>query len=144
MDLEVRIATTGQELTGALELRYRVFVQEQGVPAELEHDEQDATALHVVALQQGSVIGTGRLVSESGTAARIGRMAVAAHLRRMGVGSEVLSCLEQQARSQGKQTVLLHAQLAVRGFYDYHGYTAQGEEFEEAGIRHVTMVKVLV
>ena len=35
------------------------------------------------------------------------------------------------------------AQVTARGFYERAGYTAVGEEYEEAGIRHVTMRRPL-
>ena len=139
----MRLVATAQEMADALELRRQVFVVEQGVPADLEHDERDAAANHVVAVQDGVVIATGRLVAASPASARISRMAVAGRFRRKGIGSQVLSYIEDQARCQGKAEVLLHAQLPARGFYARHGYIAEGGEFLEAGIRHIAMVKQL-
>ena len=108
-----------------------------------EHDGHDATAVHAVAVRSAVVIATGRLVAESATTGRIGRMAVASHLRRRNLGSLVLHLLEQQAKLQGRLLILLHAQTPVRAFYAHHGCTAQGEEFMEAGIHHIAMVKHL-
>ena len=141
--LDVRPVATDEELASAMELRRQVFVVQQGVPPDLERDELDATATHVVAVQDSAVVATGRLVPSSPATGRIGRMAVADGLRRRGIGSRVLACLEDQARGQGRAEILLHAQLHVRGFYDRHGYIAEGEEFVEAGIRHIAMVKRL-
>jgi predicted GNAT family N-acyltransferase len=143
MEIEIRPAMTERDVAGALNLRRLVFVVEQGVPAELEHDEADAAAIHVVAVQDGTVVATGRLLLAQPGSARIGRMAVASHLRRRGLGSRVLDCLEQQARLQGSHELLLHAQTPVRDFYAGLGYKVQGEEFMEAGIRHITMAKRL-
>ena len=143
VDVTVRPVATEAELAAALGLRRQVFVEEQGVPADLEHDEHDAAAVHVVAVQEGTVVATGRLVLSSAASPRVGRMAVVSHLRRRGLGSQVLACLEAQARLEGSAEVLLHAQLPAHGFYTRHGYTVHGEEFEEAGIRHVAMVKRL-
>ena len=140
---DVRLVKTEAEMAAALELRRQVFVVEQGVPPEVEHDVHDATAAHVIAVQKGSVVGTGRLVSVSPSEARIGRMAVSGPFRRRGIGGLVLSFLEDHARVQGKAQVLLHAQLPVLAFYNGHGYVSRGEEFLEAGIRHVAMVKHL-
>ena len=140
---DVRLVGTEKELAAALELRRQVFVVEQGVPPEVERDEHDATAAHAIAVQDGNVVATGRMVFVSPAEARIGRMAVAGPFRRRGIGSRVLSCLEDHARGQGKARILLHAQLPVFGFYVGHGYVSQGGEFLEAGIRHITMVKQL-
>ena len=58
-------------------------------------------------------------------------------------GDKLLDELHRQAVLRGVTEVELHAQVAARRFYERAGYTAVGEEYEEAGIRHVTMVKSL-
>ena len=127
-------------------LRQRVFVAEQGVPAELELDDRDATAVHALSRDDaGRVVATGRLLPDAagpGTAI-VGRMAADAAVRGRGHGSAVLAVLETEAAARRQRAVELHAQVSARGFYDRAGYTAVGEEYEEAGIAHVTMTKDL-
>jgi predicted GNAT family N-acyltransferase len=134
----VRTATA-DELPALLALRHEVFVVGQGVPAELEHDELDAVCDHAVALVDGQVVGTGRLLP-SGT---VGRMAVAPAARGHGVGAAVLALLEQRALDRGVPAVELHAQLHATGFYEKAGYVPCGEVYLEAGIEHLTMRKEL-
>jgi predicted GNAT family N-acyltransferase len=125
-------------------LRTRVFVEEQGVPAEIEQDVHDATAVHALAEDdEGRVVATGRLLVRDGRAV-IGRMAVDAAARGRGYGAAVLAELHRQAVALGLTEVELHAQLPARGFYDRAGYTAVGGVYEEAGIAHVTMRRPLV
>jgi predicted GNAT family N-acyltransferase len=120
-------------------LRTRVFVEEQGVPAEIEQDAHDATAVHALAEDdEGRVVATGRLLIRDGRAV-IGRMAVDAAARRHGYGAAVLAELHRQAVALGLTEAELHAQLPARGFYERAGYTAVGDVYEEAGIAHVTM-----
>jgi predicted GNAT family N-acyltransferase len=124
-------------------LRTRVFVDEQGVPPEIEQDAADATAVHVVSRDaDGRVVATGRLLERDGVAV-IGRMAADPAVRGRGHGAAVLAELERQAVLCGLPEVLLHAQVPARGFYDRAGYAAVGEEFEEVGIAHVTMRRTL-
>ena len=134
----VRLATP-QDLPAAFALRHEVFVVGQGVPAELELDELDAVSDHAVALLDGVVVGTGRLLPT----ATIGRMAVSEAARGRRVGTAVLECLEQRARERGFAVVELHAQLHAAGFYDKAGYTPYGEVYLEAGIEHLSMRKTL-
>ncbi len=122
-------------------LRHAVFVVEQGVPAELERDEHDDAAFHLVALVGDRCVGTGRLVRQAGGVGRIGRMAIAAGFRRRGVGAQLLEALEARARAEGLVALELHAQLYVERFYLRHGYDEVGGVFEEAGIDHVAMRK---
>lgn len=125
-------------------LRTRVFVEEQGVPAEIEQDAHDATAVHALAEDdEGRVVATGRLLVRDGRAV-IGRMAVDAGARGHGYGAAVLAELHRQAVALGLTEVELHAQLPARGFYERAGYTAVGDVYEEAGIAHVTMRRPLV
>jgi predicted GNAT family N-acyltransferase len=124
-------------------LRTRVFVHEQGVPPEIEQDDADAAAVHVVSRDDdGRVVATGRLLERDGTAV-IGRMAADSSVRGRGHGAAVLAELHRQAVARGFRAVELHAQVTARGFYERAGYTAVGEEYEEAGIAHVTMRRSL-
>lgn len=130
------------ELPAVLALRFAVFCEEQGVPEEMEHDAQDATAVHLVLDDAGTVIGTCRLLG-AGHRVRLGRMAVARARRGEGLGAELLAHAHEVAAGAGAREVELHAQVDVRGFYERAGYTAEGEVFEEAGIAHVTMRRPL-
>jgi predicted GNAT family N-acyltransferase len=120
-------------------LRTAVFVVEQGVPPEIEQDAADATAVHVLSRDEsGRVVATGRLLVR-GRSAGIGRMATDAACRGRGHAAAVLAELHRQAVLRGVTEVELHAQLTARGFYERAGYAAVGEEYEEAGIGHITM-----
>jgi predicted GNAT family N-acyltransferase len=127
-------------------LRHRVFVVEQGVPAELERDAADATAVHAVSRDgAGRVLATGRLLLDAAGPGRavIGRMAADRAARGRGHGAAVLAVLHREAAARGQSEVELHAQVTARRFYERAGYTAVGAEYEEAGIRHVTMCRTL-
>ena len=142
--LELDHARAPATLAEAMALRVRVFVGEQRVPLELEHDDDDARALHVTARLRGlgTLVATGRMVHE-GRFARIGRMAVDADWRGLGLGAALLVKLEQAAELAGFSQAMLHAQLHAEVFYARAGYARHGDEFDEAGIRHVEMRKVL-
>ena len=130
---------TEADMPAVAALRTRVFVVEQGVPAEIEQDAADATAVHVLSRDDtGRVVATGRLLV-SGPTAGIGRMATDAAARGRGHAAAVLAELHRQAVLRGVAEVELHAQLTARGFYERAGYVAVGETYEEAGIAHITM-----
>ncbi|PTD97933.1 GNAT family N-acetyltransferase [Pseudothauera lacus] len=136
----VRVVDWAQAAALAMPLRERVFVVEQGVPAELEADEWDACSRHALACTAGAeVVGTGRLLPDG----HIGRMAVAAAWRGRGIGARVLNTLVDAARAAGMSEVVLNAQLQAVDFYRRQGFTAYGEIFMDAGIEHVAMRRVL-
>lgn len=134
-------ATLGAE---AQALRRAVFVVEQGIPAELEWDANDASAVHAVARNRlGLVVGTGRMLEAAPGVSKIGRMAVHRGLRSGGIGAAVLQALVDAARSAGQREVVLHAQASAIAFYERHGFAPQGPRFEEAGIVHQAMAIAL-
>jgi len=120
----------------ASRIRFRVFVEEQGVPREIELDELDARCLHAVAFDgKGVPVGTGRLLPDG----HIGRMAVLEQRRRQGVGSALLNRLIEAARERGDREILLSAQVHAVDFYRRHGFETVGEVYQEAGIPHRSM-----
>ena len=128
----------------AARVRTAVFVQEQGIPADMEWDLADLTALHAVATNGlGQVVGTARLVRHAAGVTRVGRMAVTRELRGAGLGQQLLRALEAAAAARGDSEVMLHAQQSAQGFYERMGYAVRGPVFEEVGIPHVEMVKRL-
>ena len=130
--------------TDAQAIRTEVFVQEQQIPAQLEWDAADADCLHAVAYNHlGMAVGTGRLLEHVPGVAKIGRMAVRRAVRGHEVGRAVLDALMLAAESRGDREVMLHAQLSAAPFYARAGFVTRGPEFEEAGIRHVEMVRAL-
>lgn len=117
-------------------IRAAVFIEEQGVPEELEWDEIDGRCRHVLAFSpDGKPVGTGRLLPDG----HIGRMAVLKAWRGRGVGGAILEALLSLARKERFDTVRLHAQTHAVGFYAKHGFAVVGEEFMEAGIPHRMM-----
>jgi predicted GNAT family N-acyltransferase len=140
--IEVREARGDAERAAALALRHEVFVEEQGVPVELEVDEHDDDALHLVALDQDRLVGTCRVVRD-GARAKFGRLVVARDARGAGIGRALLDYAERRSRAGGTQEMVLTAQVAAMGLYERAGYTARGEVFLDAGIEHMTMEKAL-
>ena len=121
-------------------LRLRVFVDEQGVPPEMEQDEFDAVSVHAIATDAaGEVIGTARLLPDG----HVGRFAVAAPQRGSGVGERLLRALLDAAARRGHRRVVLHAQLTAEAFYAHYGFERTGDVFMEAGIAHATMARTL-
>ena len=144
MSREVRLARP-EDMPAVYALRHEVFVLGQGVPEELERDEYDDAVDHGVAIVDGEVLATGRLLPPAapGGAATVGRMAVADAARGQGLGAAVLTLLEQTARARGWPVIELHAQLHATGFYDRAGYAPYGDVYLEAGIEHLSMRKDL-
>lgn len=127
----------------AYSIRKAVFIEEQGVPKELELDEFDSLAMHILAYQSGQCVGTARLVNLGDGQAQIGRMAVLASYRGQGIGRQLLEKLLLNAKAEGFSKLILHAQLTALPFYEKLGFVANGPVYEEAGIPHRNMMLLL-
>jgi len=141
MRLEVREALPA-ELEPLLLLREEVFCAEQGVPVDEERDAHDATAVHLVALASGNLVGTCRLLAGDGLW-KLGRMAVRRSARGTGVGLALLEEAERLALARGARRMGFTAQTHAIGFYRRGGYRTLGGIFDDAGIPHVWMERPL-
>jgi len=140
--VEVREALTDDEVTAALALRSRVFCEEQGVSFEADQDGRDQEATHIVAVDDGAVIGTCRLLFR-GQVARLGRLAVERGRRGDGVAAAILREADRVAEDAGAESIALHAQTYALALYESAGYEEYGPTFVEEGIEHEAMEKRL-
>ncbi len=143
--LTCRDCETSSDRDAAMAIRFEVFVDEQRVPPELEPDEYDADAVHLLALDEhtGEAIGTARVVDKGGGVAKVGRVAVRRTWRGHGVGEALMRRAMNRARAEGMTTVILDAQVPVIPFYERLGFVAEGPVFDDAGIPHRRMTRRL-
>jgi predicted GNAT family N-acyltransferase len=133
-----RLANSENDRIGVYAVRAIVFMEEQGVRWDLEFDEFDASALHILGVDNGEPFACGR-IRVHGTTALLGRLAIRSNWRGKGHGAELLDFMLATARSHGCTSFELHAQTHAIGFYARRGFAQQGDTFDEAGIPHVTM-----
>jgi predicted GNAT family N-acyltransferase len=143
LTITVRPARDEAEVRAAMELRTRVFVDEQGVDPAEELDALDDDAVQLVGVDDSGVIATCRLRDLGSGEWKLERMAVESRLRRLGVGARLLEGAEREVRERGAREMVMHAQRRAEPFYAAHGYTAEGDVFIEAEIEHVRMRKAL-
>ncbi len=122
----------------AFALRREVFVWEQKVPEEEENDEYDLTATHFVAIVEGEVVGTLRLIALP-EHTKIGRVAVRMAFRGRGIAQHLIKAAMTHARAQGQDRFYLTAQSDKLGFYEKLGFVAFGPEFTDGGMPHRAM-----
>ncbi len=137
-NLDILITSWADNIREIKLIRKTVFVDEQGVPEELEWDGLDAKCIQFIARCGSMVCATARLKPDG----QIVRMAVLRPYRNKGTGSALLNEIIQYAINSGLERVYLHAQVQVIGFYQKHGFKAEGDEFLDAGIPHRVMVKI--
>ena len=127
------------ELEEAYLVREQVFVNEQNVPKELERDEFDDAAYHVICKADGSVVAAGRILFFEEEAV-VSRVAVLRSWRNKGIGKKITEFIMDTAKCNGVKTLTANVQVDVQDFYEKLGFRPVGELFLEAGIAHVKMV----
>ena len=135
---------TPEALRQAQAIREHVFVVEQGIPLELEHDGLDAASIHVLAFDDGTPAATGRLTRASDREGVLARIAVLPAYRGQGLGKRVVQHLEVLARREGLTTVSLKPHQYLEDFYQKMGYTTVLGSFSTVGPHPLlTMTKPL-
>jgi len=128
---------TEQELDLAYSIRNQVFCIEQNVPYEIEMDEFDKDANHILALMDGNPVGTARWRrTEEGV--KLERFAVLKEYRKSGVGNALVKHLLSELCDSNN--IYLNAQESVIKFYEKYGFQVAGPRFFEASIPHKKMV----
>jgi predicted GNAT family N-acyltransferase len=138
--MNIKIVETEKEKEHAFQVRTIVFVEEQLVPVEEEIDEHDKTAIHFVGYEDQTPIAASRLrfVEEYG---KLERICVLKEFRGKSHGKEIIAVMEEMIKRNGYQKAKLNAQTHAEGFYQKLGYKTVSDEFLDAGIPHVTMIK---
>lgn len=140
-NLEIKLVSYAEAFTEIKAIRYQVFTLEQGVEPQLEFDGKDDTAQHLLASLNSQPVGTTRIRFLSPQTAKIERLAVLSTARGQGIGRKLMeTALEIIAATEVLETVI-HAQDYIKQLYLSLGFEQRGEQFEEAGISHVKMIK---
>ena len=127
------------DLDACLAIRFTVFVKEQSVPIEEERDHYDESAIHILATENTTPVGTARIVLV-GDVGKIGRVAVLASHRGTGLGAKLIAtCLAELRSLSDVKIAKLGSQTHALGFYEKLGFVAEGPEFDDAGIPHRMM-----
>mgnify|MGYP001163462553 FL=1 len=136
MNLKIQLVKTKEEYRDILEIRKKVFIEEQNVPLNIEIEyEEDSN--HVICYVDKFPVGTGRWrMTENGI--KLERFAVLKDFRSKGIGKEIVNFILSEISSNN--TIYLHAQEAVVDFYKKLGFKVSGDKFYEADILHSKMI----
>ncbi|MEO1654726.1 MAG: GNAT family N-acetyltransferase [Bacteroidota bacterium] len=145
--IKVALISDHSDREKAYEIRRQVFVIEQNVSPEEEYDEFEESSFHFLAWDSDQQIplGTARWRHTS-KGIKLERFAVLGEQRKRGVGQALVKKVMQHIRSipanKGVK-MYMHAQSHALDFYKKFGFQVQGDEFEEAGILHYAMEKLV-
>lgn len=135
--LQVIKIKTQEELESAFAIRRKVFVEEQGVDPKLEWDNEDVST-HFLALLDSFPCGACRY-RKTDKGYKLERFAVLKEYRGKRVGQALVAAALDDIPDNA--VIYLNAQHDAVGLYSKFGFSVEGEQFEEAGIKHFRMVK---
>ncbi|MDI7774045.1 GNAT family N-acetyltransferase [Asticcacaulis sp. EMRT-3] len=141
---EIRIiAWVGPEYPAAVAVRRAVLRAPLDLDFTPEQLAAEAADTHICAFTDGELTGTVILSPYDGQTVKLRQMATADNRRGQGLGSALLTAAEAEARRQGKYRIVLAARLDAQGFYQRHGYAAQGGIFTEVTLPHILMSRAI-
>jgi N-acetylglutamate synthase-like GNAT family acetyltransferase len=116
--------TTPEEFKKYYDLRYEMLRKPWGQPPGSERDKEEETSIHrmIIDNKTVNVLAVGRLQFNSTHEAQIRYMAVSDDFQGKGLGSQIVSALEDVAREKGIQRIILSARENALQFYKNNGY----------------------
>lgn len=142
--MEFRSPESDVDFEAYYELRWRVLREPWGHPRGSERGEDDDDAIHLMAVDEGKVVGVARLHLVDRERMQIRYMAVDPGKQGGGVGSGLIAGLEGYALRVGAKVIQLHARENAVPFYRRNGYGVEERSYLLWGeIQHFLMVKEL-
>jgi predicted GNAT family N-acyltransferase len=127
-----------EELEKAFAIRKKVFVEEQDCPPELEWENEEES-IHFLAELNGEPCGACRW-RKTDKGYKLERFAVLKAFRGKRIGQALVAAALADLPDSASY-IYLNAQLHALPLYARFGFIAEGEQFDEAGIPHMKMVK---
>ena len=143
-NLEFRVPKNEDEFNEYDLFRWRLLRKPIGKTIESLKDEYEDKSYHLIGVIDNQIVACGRLHFIDDSKAQIRYMAVDEKYQRKGLGSSILSLLENHAKKNNADKVILNARDHAIKFYaaakykilkKYHG--------SDTGIPHTTMTKDL-
>lgn len=127
-----------------LQIRKTVFVEEQGFSLEIEIDEiEDQCEYLTLYSAQNQPLATARIYPYADGVHKLQRIAVLKSQRGKKLGERLMTEMENHAKKYGIKRLILGAQNSAIGFYQKCGYQVFGDGYDEEGVAHHNMQKML-
>lgn len=139
MNPTFKLCEAWDDVVKCIAVRAIVFCGEQNISYQLERDEHDASAMHILCELEGEPVAAARLRFFK-EYAKLERIAVRAPWRGQGLGHGMTQFMLDLAKQHGYNCFKLNAQAHLEHFYGVHGFRVSGPHFIEAGIDHCPMM----
>lgn len=123
----------------SLNIRKKVFVEEQQVPKNLEIDELENKCTYFVLYIGSKAAATARFFPTKDSGIHVQRVAVLKEYRHQNLGTEILKSIIDYAQQHNCSYLILGAQDHAQAFYQKLGFHVIGKQYTEVGILHHDM-----
>ena len=123
--LKIKPVETKQEYEQILDIRKKVFIEEQKVPQDIEIDEYETKSTHFIVYLNKEPIGCARI--RFNNFAKLERIAIVKKYRRKGFGTDLTKYLIDYCNKKNISDIRLNSQLYVADFYKKVGFKKVGK-----------------
>jgi len=132
--------SSDEDYQRCLEIRRKVFIEEQGVDEDIEIDAHEKEAIYFLAEIQGTACATGRFRPYK-QFLKFERIATLPEFRGKGIAKALMSTMQEVGHKEYPHHLqVMNAQADAIPFYEKLGWVALGEPFFEAEIPHKVMI----
>lgn len=126
-----------------LRLRFNELRKPLGLEWTEAEGEADKKDRHFGLYHEEVLVGSVVVATLTPSFAKLRQIAVVKSQQGQGVGQSLMAAIENFLARDGVKRFELNARVDVAGFYDSLNYRRQGDFFEEIGLPHVKMIKLL-
>ncbi|MBK9254818.1 MAG: GNAT family N-acetyltransferase [Saprospiraceae bacterium] len=132
------------EFDECIRLRYDVLRKPLGLEFNIEEISTEYDSFHLACYNnRNELVGVLVLKPLTDQIIKMRQVAVSENVQKSGIGSYMISESENFASQRGYKRIELHARAPVVPFYEKHNYVCEGPVFQEVGIDHQFMFKML-
>ena len=130
--------SNGDDLTKVHDIRKAVFTEEYGIPEDVELDDDDIMAMHVILDYENEKVGTGRMKYDGETFI-LDKMAVLKEHRNNGYGEFIVRMLLDKVFLANGKEIFTDATKDTVEFFKKIGFVEIGDEYERDKLIYVPM-----
>ena len=141
--LTLKPVISAMDMMHVLDIRTKVFIQEQNCPYEIEVvEKEEKESHHYLIYNKEDIVGTIRYRQTGEREFKIERFAILKEYRGHEYGKQSFQYLVNKLIEENTPcTIYFHAQYQLVDYYKSLGFVEEGETFIEADIKHIKMLK---
>lgn len=122
MDIRISVDSNSKYIQESQNIRRKVFVEEQDIPAELDLDGLDGNSYHALAELDNNVVGTARLFIR-GNKGILARVAVLKEYRGLGIAGKLIRSMLSFSQNLQVGYIEIHAHKHLKSYYESFGFS---------------------